>query len=64
MRKEVKALKPHVSINVRNVTESIEFYRKMLGIEPAKVRTGYAKVFRSPRLTTCSPYECGGRMRG
>ena len=43
MRKEVKALKPHVSINVRNVTESIEFYRKMLGIEPAKVRTGYAK---------------------
>jgi catechol 2,3-dioxygenase-like lactoylglutathione lyase family enzyme len=43
MRKEVKVLKPHVSINVRNVTESIEFYRKMLGIEPAKVRTGYAK---------------------
>jgi catechol 2,3-dioxygenase-like lactoylglutathione lyase family enzyme len=43
MRKEVKALKPHVSINVRNVTESIEFYRKMLGIEPSKVRTGYAK---------------------
>jgi catechol 2,3-dioxygenase-like lactoylglutathione lyase family enzyme len=43
MRKEVKALKPHISINVRNVTESIEFYRKMLGVEPAKVRTGYAK---------------------
>jgi catechol 2,3-dioxygenase-like lactoylglutathione lyase family enzyme len=43
MRKEVKALKPHVSINVRNVTESVEFYRKMLGIEPSKVRTGYAK---------------------
>jgi catechol 2,3-dioxygenase-like lactoylglutathione lyase family enzyme len=43
MRKEVKALKPHVSINVHNVTESIEFYRKMLGIEPSKVRIGYAK---------------------
>jgi catechol 2,3-dioxygenase-like lactoylglutathione lyase family enzyme len=43
MKKEIKALKPHVSINVRNVTESIEFYRKMLGIEPSKVRTGYAK---------------------
>jgi catechol 2,3-dioxygenase-like lactoylglutathione lyase family enzyme len=43
MRKEVNALKPHISINVRNVTESVEFYRKMLGIEPAKVRTGYAK---------------------
>lgn len=36
-------LKPHVSINVRNVERSIEFYKKMFGIEPAKVRTGYAK---------------------
>jgi catechol 2,3-dioxygenase-like lactoylglutathione lyase family enzyme len=43
MKKDVKALKPHISINVRNVTESIEFYRKMLGIEPSKVRIGYAK---------------------
>lgn len=40
---EVKVLKPHLAINVRNVTESIAFYRKMFGIEPAKVRTGYAK---------------------
>ncbi len=36
-------LKPHISINVRNVARSVEFYKKMLGIEPAKVRTGYAK---------------------
>ena len=43
MKKEVKALKPHISINIRNLTESVEFYRKMLGIEPSKVRTGYAK---------------------
>ena len=41
--KEVVALKPHVSINVRNLDASLAFYRKMLGIEPAKVRTGYAK---------------------
>jgi catechol 2,3-dioxygenase-like lactoylglutathione lyase family enzyme len=39
----VTALKPHVSINVRNVAASIDFYRQMLGIEPAKVRSGYAK---------------------
>ena len=39
----VQALKAHVSINVRNVEKSIDFYRRMLGIEPAKVRTGYAK---------------------
>jgi catechol 2,3-dioxygenase-like lactoylglutathione lyase family enzyme len=43
MRKDVKTLKPHISINIRNLTDSVEFYRKMLGIEPAKVRTGYAK---------------------
>jgi catechol 2,3-dioxygenase-like lactoylglutathione lyase family enzyme len=43
MSDEVKVLKPHVSINVRNVAESVEFYRKMFGIEPAKVRSGYAK---------------------
>lgn len=39
----VQALKAHLSLNVRNVERSIEFYRKMLGIEPAKVRPGYAK---------------------
>jgi len=36
-------LKPHISINVRNVEKSIDFYKRMLGIEPSKVRTGYAK---------------------
>jgi catechol 2,3-dioxygenase-like lactoylglutathione lyase family enzyme len=40
---EVQALKVHVSVNVRNVESSIEFYRRMLGVEPSKVRTGYAK---------------------
>lgn len=40
---EVQILKAHVSINVRNVEKSIDFYRRMLGIEPSKVRAGYAK---------------------
>ena len=40
---EIHTLKAHLALNVRNVDESIEFYRKMLGIEPSKVRTGYAK---------------------
>lgn len=39
----VIALKAHLSLNVRNVEASIQFYRKMLGIEPSKVRRGYAK---------------------
>src|SRR5688572_22382384 len=39
----VKSLKAHVSLNVSNVERSIEFYEKMLGIKPSKVRKGYAK---------------------
>jgi catechol 2,3-dioxygenase-like lactoylglutathione lyase family enzyme len=39
----VNALKAHLALNVRDVEKSIEFYRKMLGIEPSKVRSGYAK---------------------
>ncbi len=39
----VKALKAHISIHVHDVTTSIDFYRKLFGIEPSKVRTGYAK---------------------
>lgn len=41
--KEVQTLKAHLALNVRDVAQSIEFYRKMLGLEPGKVRTGYAK---------------------
>jgi catechol 2,3-dioxygenase-like lactoylglutathione lyase family enzyme len=37
------ALKAHLALNVHEVDRSIEFYRRMLGIEPSKVRTGYAK---------------------
>ena len=40
---KVQALKAHLALNVHNVERSIEFYKKLLGIEPSKVRTGYAK---------------------
>ena len=39
----INTLKAHLAINVRNVEKSIDFYKRMLGIEPSKVRTGYAK---------------------
>ena len=41
--KSVQALKAHLAINVKDVTRSIEFYRRMFGLEPSKVRPGYAK---------------------
>ena len=40
---DVTALKAHVAIKVRNVEASLEFYRRLFGIEPCKVRKGYAK---------------------
>ena len=47
----VRALKAHISINVSNVERSVEFYRKMLGVEPSKARPGYAKFdVRNPSL--------------
>ena len=40
---EVKALKAHLALNVRDVKKSIEFYKQLMGITPAKEREGYAK---------------------
>src|SRR5437773_7079439 len=40
---QVQALKAHVALNVRDVERSIGFYKKLLALEPSKVRTGYAK---------------------
>ena len=42
-KKEVNTLKAHLAINVKDVRTSVDFYTKMFGIEPSKVRTGYAK---------------------
>jgi len=39
----INTLKAHLAINVRDVEQSVEFYKKLFGIEPLKVRTGYAK---------------------
>ena len=33
----VSALKAHVALNVKDVGASIEFYRKLFGIDPVKV---------------------------
>jgi len=41
--RKVRALKAHLAINVKDIEQGIEFYKKLFGIEPSKVRTGYAK---------------------
>lgn len=57
--KAVQALKAHLALNVHDVERSIGFYRKMLGIEPSKVRTGYAKfdVQNPPLNLTLNQHE-------
>lgn len=61
--REVLVLKAHLALNVRDVGRSIEFYRKMLGIEPSKVRAGYAKfdVQNPPLNLTLNRHGFGER---
>ena len=59
----VQALKAHLALNVHDVQRSLEFYRKMLDIEPSKVRTGYAKfdVQNPPLNLTLNEVAFNGR---
>ena len=36
-------LRPHLALNVTDVQRSLPFYRALFGVEPIKVRAGYAK---------------------
>jgi len=36
-------MKTHVSLNVTDLNKSVEFYTRMLGVEPAKLKSDYAK---------------------
>ena len=40
MTNEVKV---HVALNVNDIEESVRFYRTMFGIDPVKLKPGYAK---------------------
>lgn len=59
----VQTLKAHLAVNVRDVERSIEFYRKLFGIEPSKVRKGYAKfdVENPPLNFTLNEHKFGER---
>ena len=36
-------MRAHISINVSNVTKSVEFYKKVFGVSPQKQTKDYAK---------------------
>ena len=56
-------MKAHVALNVKDVGRSVEFYRRMLGLEPSKVRRGYAKfdVETPPLNLTLNENQFGER---
>jgi catechol 2,3-dioxygenase-like lactoylglutathione lyase family enzyme len=61
----VKALKAHLALYVSDVEKSVEFYRGMLGIGPAKVRPGYAKFdVEHPPLNLTLNENAGAAGRG
>jgi len=44
-------MRAHISLNVRNVPKSVEFYRKVFGAEPQKQTATYAKFdLQNPSL--------------
>lgn len=59
-------MKTHVSLNVSNVKQSIEFYTKMFGVEPFKIKPDYAKfdVANPPLNLTMNQvnFERGGSL--
>ncbi|HEY8342727.1 MAG TPA: ArsI/CadI family heavy metal resistance metalloenzyme [Calditerricola sp.] len=55
--------KTHVAIHVRNLDASLDFYRRLFGVEPVKVRPGYAKFDLNDPPLNFTLNE-GGDVRG
>ncbi len=59
-------MKTHISLNVSNVESSVEFYSKMFGVKPMKLRSDYAKFnVENPSLNLTMnqmPFEAGGSL--
>lgn len=47
----------HVGINVTNLEKSIEFYEKVFGVSPVKVKADYAKFLLIQVLISHLMYE-------
>jgi catechol 2,3-dioxygenase-like lactoylglutathione lyase family enzyme len=60
----IQALKAHVSLNVTNLAASVAFYRQLWGIEPVKLRPGYAKFDVSNPPLNLALNEVSGLIPG
>lgn len=45
----ITSFKPHISLNVKNVGNSVDFYKKLFGIEPMKFITGNTTTYSDVR---------------
>lgn len=56
-------IRPHLSLNVRNVALSVEFYRKVFRADPQKQTEGYAKFdLKDPALNFSMLAATDGRI--
>jgi catechol 2,3-dioxygenase-like lactoylglutathione lyase family enzyme len=59
------AQKVHIALNVSDVNRSAEFYRAMFGIEPVKLKPGYAKFdIAEPPLNLTLNHDSQLKARG
>jgi catechol 2,3-dioxygenase-like lactoylglutathione lyase family enzyme len=55
-------MRPHLSLDVRNITESVEFYQKVFGITPQKQACDYAKFDLTDPAFNLSLVSSTGRI--
>ena len=55
-------MRPHISLDVRNVPASVEFYQKVFGVVPQKQTTDYAKFDLIEPLLNLSLLSTSGRV--
>lgn len=54
-------MRPHISINVKDVSKSVEFYKKVFGVDPQKQTSNYAKFdLKCPSLNFAM--QSGGKV--
>ncbi len=59
-------MKTHISLNVKDIEKSVEFYKRMFGVEPMKLKPNYAKFdIANPPLNFAMnqrSFETGGSL--